>query len=134
MKRFFENAGLALVYIVTGAMVSFFVYWVGFKLFSIGYELINGYPFHARKLTIERIRISVVFVVWALTTSWLFWKKRRIDYRWNSEGYLNCLRCGYNLRHSQDDKCPECGYKLPPHQIRGRGRKGVREERGRPHK
>jgi hypothetical protein len=42
----------------------------------------------------------------ALPLAWLLWRRRRLRRR-RTQG--RCLACGYDLRGSSGDRCPECG-------------------------
>lgn len=113
MKRFATNAGFALIFIVVGAIASGLFCLLIFKLFAFGYHVINIRVLDGVDYSIvEQLQFATFFVAWAGFTLWLFYKKRKIDYRWSSKKYLRCLRCGYDLRGNQSDTCPECGQKM----------------------
>ncbi len=113
MTRFATNVGFALIFIVAGAIASSLFCLLIFKLFAFGYDVIN-IPFldGLDYSLVEQLQFGTFFVTWTGFTLLLFWKKYKLDYRWDSGKYLRCLRCGYDLRGNQSNKCPECGYKM----------------------
>jgi len=118
MSRFAHNVGFLLIFVTVGFIAGFIVFWGGLILFAIGYEGITGSPFHAGTGDgLELVRLVVVLGTCVVTTAWLFRKQRRIRLRWDEGKYLNCLRCGYDLRGNTHATCPECGYKMTSAQL-----------------
>ena len=111
--RFATNLGYALIFIVAGSIASSLFCLLAFKLSALGYDAINiNFLDGVDYVVVERLQFATFFVAWAISTLWLFWKKYKIDYRWDSGKYLYCLRCGYDLRGNQGNMCPECGYTM----------------------
>lgn len=96
-----------MIFVMMGSFIGSIVSFLALILLAI------GAPFYYEDdLTVSRVFFVTFFVTWIASTLWLFRKKRKVDYRWNSEKYLHCLRCGYDLRGNHGTKCPECGYEM----------------------
>ena len=109
MMRFFNDVGFGMIFIMAGALVGLVAASLALLVFAIGYSLFEG------SLAAGRVFVTTFLIAWVASTVWLIRKKRKVDYRWNSNNYLNCLRCDYDLRGNQSTQCPECGYEHELH-------------------
>lgn len=63
--------------------------------------------------------VPVLFYAVLLIFMWIVpgIMKRRLQRKLNECGRLMCLECGYDLRHLETRKCPECGTPFDPNRV-----------------